>query len=126
MFFNRDLKKVLNETRTLKLNGVRFEIKKLTPVNYMAGANTMVPSFDILKPQTKVQSEEALKGHFKKIQMHFRDVFLASVVKPKLVRKDDGKHVCVDEIFNDWEMATELYNEIMNFTYGKKKSILSY
>jgi len=49
-------------------------------------------------------------------------VLCSAVVHPKLSLKDDGSGIFVEKLFVDWEMVVGLYNEIMTFTYGKKKN----
>jgi hypothetical protein len=58
-----------------------------------------------------------------KLKSHYRDVFLAAVVEPKLKRTDDkgDSGIFVDNLFTDWDLAHELYEQIISYTYGKKK-----
>lgn len=118
IFRNKELKDVLNQNKKVKVKGVLFEIIKLDVSHYLNGSKSLITSWDTYhvgnadKPDVNVH---------KRIKEHFRDVFLAAVVKPVLTRKEDEKEVCVDEIFRDWDLANELYEHIMVFTYGKKK-----
>ncbi len=123
-FGSIDLKTALNQTKKIKVRGVLFEIRKVDVTNYLDGSKSMISTYD-----TYIASEsEADKLNLqKKIRDHYRDVFMSSVVKPKLYRKekDPEDGVFVDDLFKDWDIANGLYEEIMFYTYGKKNSILS-
>ena len=114
--FTRTLKSVLSETKKVKIKGVRFEIRKLSPKDYLSGSKVMIQYFDTYKAG-KVPSETNIK----KVQQHYKDVFLAAVISPKLDRKDDGSGFFVDELFLDWDLCNRLYSVIMEYTIGKKK-----
>lgn len=70
-----------------------------------------------------VTGKEIDKVSVTKIKKHYTDVFMAAVVEPKLSRKLDQEGAPVEGLFNDWELAHELYEKICEFTYGKKKTI---
>ena len=118
------------ETRKIKVHGFPFEIKKLDVLSYLDGSKTMLQEFATYA-QVKESEQSIEKGEatLKKMKSHFTDVFMASVIEPKLVRKKEdsgpnpGDPLFVDHLFSEWDLATELYQEILEFTYGKKKSI---
>lgn len=119
--WNRDLKKTLNRTILVTVQGVRFRIKKVDPFSYMDGSNAIAQIF-----QTYEAKREMTETNLSKVRDHYRDVFLAGVVEPKLVRKPDdlaSGGILVDNLFTDWTLANELYNAILSFTYGKKKTL---
>jgi hypothetical protein len=120
--WNRDLKKALNQTLLVNVQGVRFRIKKLDPFSFMDGSNAISSIF-----QTYEQKREMSEANMAKVRDHYRDVFLAGVIEPKLVRKqdDDQDAILVDKLFTDWTLANELYSSILSFTYGKKKRLFS-
>ena len=62
----------------------------------------------------------------KKVREHLSDVILAGTIKPQLSRKEEEGKISISELFNDWEIAETLYNEILAFTYGKKKLMNSH
>lgn len=116
-FKSKDLKSVLNDVKKIKIKGVIFNIKKLDVSNYLDGSKSLVASYDVYK----IGNENEVGDMQKKIKEHYRDVFMGAVVSPLLSRKEDGDKICVDEIFMDWDLAQDLYEEIMFHTYGKKK-----
>jgi hydrogenase maturation factor HypF (carbamoyltransferase family) len=116
--FGKPLQQHIDETKKIKVNGVRFEIKKINTLNYLEGAKVLKQSYDVYK--TKGQ-EASVAVNDKKVQEHFAHVLCSAVVHPKLSLKDDGTGIFVEKLFVDWEMVVGLYNEIMAFTYGKKK-----
>lgn len=121
-FKKKNLRDALRQTKKLKLHGVLFEIKKISPVNYLTGNSSLIESFSVYSKDTPAFKP----SDYEKIKRHYRDVFLDSVIKPKLTRDESIDGVCVDEIFENWELANDLYLAITELTYGKKKSLLSY
>jgi hypothetical protein len=122
LFKSNDLGNHLNKTKAVKINGVRFVIKRFTPLNYLDGSNILLNSFDAYKIGKDPEADaEMIKQDLKKMRDHFRDTFIAAVVKPALSRKEEPDKVWVDEVFQDWDMACKLYEEVMLYTYGKKK-----
>jgi hypothetical protein len=119
-FWNKSLESALNETRLISVNGVRFRIKKIDPFSYMDGSQAVAQIF-----QTYEQKKEISEPNMERVRSHYRDVFLAGVVEPKLKRKADGEGVLVDNLFTDWELANKLYAEVIGYTYGKKKMYFS-
>lgn len=105
--------------KKVSVHGVIFQLQKLDPLAFLDGSKAMIQSFDIYKLAT---SEVEQQASLAKIKEHYRDVFLASVVEPKLKRKSEDKEgLFVDYLFTEWDVANELYAKIMEFTYGKKK-----
>jgi len=45
---------------------------------------------------------------------------MAGIVYPALCRKEEDGKILVDNLLTDWDLAGELYGEIMSYTYGKK------
>lgn len=122
-FWGRDLKSALNETRLVNIRGVRFRLKKIDPFSYMDGSGAISQIF-----QTYEQKREISEPNMNKIKDHYRDVILAGVVEPKIVRKQEeaiNKAIFVDNLFTDWGLANSLYQEIMEYTYGKKKTLFT-
>lgn len=118
---SRKLEDVLNETRKVRVHGILFTIRKVNIMNYLDGSKVLQQVYD-----TYQSSKEAIPpASEKKIKEHFSHVLVAGVVDPKLSFKQEDGSTFVDNLFTDWDLATELYNEIMNFTYGKKKGLSS-
>jgi len=117
-FWGKDLKDVLDETKLVKIHGVIFRIKKLDPFSYMNGSHAVAQIF-----QTYEQKREISETNMEKVKEHYKDVILAGVVEPKLVRKkDDGEGILAENLFTDWGLANKLYDAILEYTYGKKKT----
>jgi hypothetical protein len=128
------LEDVLFETKSVKIHGVFFEIRKLNPVDYMRGAKVHHAAFQTYEKASAEQKVNMVleEGALKKVQDHYADVFISSVVSfgnppQKLCyKKDEGKEgyegaLCVDKLFTDWDLANELYTEIIVHSFGKKK-----
>jgi hypothetical protein len=119
-----DLKNYLNDTKKVKINGVIFHIRKINVLDYLEGARVLNEFFSVYK--TKDEKNRASKeniDNLKKAKGFMRDVIMAGVVKPKLVRKqsDDPEAIVVDDIFQDFVMAQKLSKEILDYTHHKKK-----
>ena len=117
-FKRRSLDDRLNETKKINVCGVIFKIRKFSTLDYMDGSDALR---QIYKTYT-VGGKEIDKVSVNKIKKHYTDVFMASVLEPKLARKKADKGAPVDGLFNDWELAHELYEKVCEFTYGKKKT----
>jgi len=111
------LNDALSEGKKVKIQGVIFVIRKLSALDHLTGAKVLTQHYDTYKVDKKTPSDPNVKA----IKEHFRDVFMACVISPKLSRKDEAGATSVDELFNNWDMANELYGEIIVYTYGKKK-----
>ncbi len=117
-FFGRDLKSELYETKKVVICGVRFKIKKVNLLNYLDGSQVLVQKFDLHKTPG---AKEVPVPPESKIRKHYSDILVAGVAEPRLVFKAEDGGILVDDLFINWEMVTELYTQIMTFTYGKKK-----
>lgn len=117
-FRKKTLDELINETKTVSVKGVRFTIKKIDIVNHLEGTKVLKTVYDVHKTGKQSDIDETNQ---KKIREHFSHVLVAGVVYPKLTfkKEETGQHV--DELFFDWELVAKLYEEIMLFTYGKKK-----
>lgn len=121
--FSKSLKDALGAKKSIKIRGIQFVLKKIDPLDHAKGLKVMRSCYETYTVKSKGDTE-LTDGQLKKIRDHYRDVFMASVVKPKLSRKDEEDSVCVDDIFTDPELSEMLYMEIMYHTYGKKKLML--
>lgn len=119
--FKKKLSDLLKPHR-VNIHGVIFHLKKLSPLDYVTGARVLQSSFDTYKTSTEKQQLEILSTNMDKIKEHYIDVFMASVVEPKLSRKKDVPDTMwVENLFSDWDLINELYMTIIELTYGKKK-----
>jgi hypothetical protein len=122
-FGSKKLSDVLTKTHLIKVHGVRFEIRKINPVDFMNGSKAVSQLFDVYKTNPEKLEEKQLLSNTNKIKDHYADVFMAAVISPKLVRKieQSDQGVWVENLFSDWDLVSELYQQIMLVTYGKKK-----
>lgn len=116
---------VLDPRKRINIRGVDFVIRKINPVDHLHGAKVLAASYEVKTLESR-KKEKELQGqmNLEKAKDHFRDVFTQCVIEPKIVRKESDAGVgmvFVDRLFLDWDIANELYQEIMIFTYGKKK-----
>jgi len=123
LFKPKSLNDALNLTKKVKIKGVLFTIRKIDVRAHMAGMKVMLQIYDTYRLKGNQKAIETVTPkQYKKIQDTYRDTFLSAVVKPELTKENPpGEKVFVDDIFHDWDMAEELYMEILAHTYGKKK-----
>lgn len=121
--FGRKLEDVVNPTQVVRVHGVKFRIRKLSPMDYLAGSKAVAQIFDTFQSAASLESVEIRQTQVQQIRAHYTDVFLSAVVEPKLKRKveDPGEGTPVEYLMTDWDFANELYQRILELTYGKKK-----
>lgn len=117
--FGKKLNDVLNETKVVKISGVRFVIRKVNLLDYLAGSKVLIQAYDTHK--TAGAKLAGLSIPEDKVKRHYADILVAGVVEPKLSHVKEEGTTFVDDMFPNWEMVETLYAEIMAFTYGKKK-----
>lgn len=119
--FSRSLDSALNATRTVRIEGIKFKIKKINVLDFIEGQKVMFQYFDTYKKDPSAASEV----NFKKLRSHYGDIFMAGVIEPKLTRDPEQKDggLFVEKLLTDWDLANGLYEKIIDFTYGKKKII---
>lgn len=113
----KSLDKKLNETKVVLVSGVRFKIKKINPLNYLDGSKALVSAYEIYKTGKDVSPIFSDK----KVMEHLSHVICAGVVEPKISLKKEEGSFFIEELFIDHELINGLYEQIMLFTYGKKK-----
>lgn len=122
LFAPKSLKEHLGATKTIKIKGILFKIKKIDVMDHLEGSKVMVQMYQTYEEKrAQEKSNLATNTNLKKVKSHLIDVILAGTIKPKLSRKEETSKIHIDELFNDWEIAEALYGEIMAHTYGKKK-----
>jgi|GEM_PF-4519091 len=122
--FRRKLEKVLGATTVVRIHGVPFKIRKLSPLDYLQGSNALRALYDTSqKPVDTLEHVEMTARRVTSIKDHWSEVFLAAVVDPKLKKsKDDpGEGLPVEHLFTEWDLCTRLYSAIVEYSYGKKK-----
>jgi hypothetical protein len=118
--FRRRLSDALCPTRVVWVHRVPFVIRRLSPLDYLDGSKATRSTFDTYKTSKAQPAEVNLKA----LKDTYVDVFMAAVMDPPLSRKvpaPGAKEIWVENLLTDWSLATELYQEILLFTYGKKK-----
>jgi hypothetical protein len=123
LFFGKELSDVLSETKTVRANGIRFKIKRLNVTNHLEGLNCLIETYATY--ERKKEIEKAIPptdqdATIEKVKKAYSDIFLASVVHPKLTAKKDSPGQYVGDLFDDWEMCHSLYEQIMIYTNKKK------
>jgi hypothetical protein len=117
--FGKKLEDVLGQTKKVKVQGVRFVIRKLSPLHYLDGSKVLQASYEIYKTSGNSKLDEVSA---KKIKEHYAQTLVAGVVSPKLTLKEGDEGQSVEALLDGaWELAEELYLAIMEYTYGKKK-----
>lgn len=120
-FRSRSLEDEIEKRKKVKLRGVRFILKKIDPINYVDGSKVLLDSYQVYEVGGK-KERVLTEGDKARMRKHYIDCFMASVVHPRLSRMDGEEgSFFVDKFFDDWEFATELYQEILLVSYGKKK-----
>lgn len=116
LIFGKKINEHLYATKKIRIKGINFKIKKLNPLHYVEGAKVLKQSFDLYKTNN---NKDLLSD--KKVIEHLSHVLVYGVDSPKISFKKEDGGVFVDDMFIDIELVFELYNAIMEFTYGKKK-----
>jgi hypothetical protein len=122
MFWPFKKKKVvdhLNDTRKLKIHHMDFIIKIINVLDHCTGAKVCSAIFSTYQLVSDQKNIEDI--NFKKVKDHYIDVLMAGIVSPEFSRKEkeDGK-IFIGNLLTDWDLAQNLYGEIMAFSYGKK------
>jgi len=119
---DKSLAKALDPQKRVKIEGIIFQIRKLNPLDYLAGYKAIQQMFGVY--QKEVKPAEMGDHEVKKIKEHYAHVFSAAVITPKITVKlpEPGQPGLWSEaLFNNWDICQRLYDEIIQFTYGKKK-----
>jgi hypothetical protein len=110
---------VVAERHTFELFNIKFVIKKLDVMTYLSGAKALMQIYDTYK--NKKENTTLTNEQIKKLERHYKEVFLCSIVEPKLARKEGDKGLPVEHLLTDWGLANGLYEKIIEISYGKKK-----
>lgn len=118
--FNINVEKKLAETKKIKVHHMRFKIKKINVLDFCAGARVCAALYNTYQLNKSSVIDET--ANFQKIKSHYIDVLMAGIVYPVFSRKqgEEGS-IFVENLLTDWSLASELYEEIMKYSYGKKK-----
>jgi hypothetical protein len=121
MFYS-NLKDQISPVKDIKANGIRFKIRPLNVLNHLQGFNVLVETYATYerKKDQKQATVTDIQHALSKVKEVYRDIFLASVIEPKLVSKKDEAGQFVDDLFDDWDLCHSLYEAIMAYTNKKK------
>lgn len=126
-FGAKRLEEVIFKGKKVKVHGVFFQIRKVNPLDYLTGAKVLKQDFSLYELKKAENLATISKAQIDQMKKHYTDVFMAGVIYPTIKRENDNQPgIWVDHLFNDWTLATELYQEIMFYTYGKKKLTKAY
>lgn len=118
--FSRSLESALKDCKKVKIQGVRFRIRKISPLDYMSGANVLKQTYDIYKTKTE-EGQVPDDATLKKVKEHYAHTLAAGIVEPKISLKDEEGAINAYKFLENWELALAVYTEIMEYSYGKKK-----
>lgn len=119
--FSKSLGDVISQTKMVKAGGVKFKIKKLNVLNHIEGLNVLIKTYSTYEDKKiSEKMDKEMSGALDKVKKVYRDVFLSSVIWPKLSASPDKEGQFVDDLFDDWQLCHDLYSEIMQFTNKKK------
>lgn len=120
-FFRRKkLEDIILDTKTIRIKGVKFVLRKINVLDYLEGNRVLQEVFKSSRDLSSGNPASALND--KKVKEQFAQVLCAGIVSPKLSLTDDPeKGLHVEKLFVDWDMVNRLYEQIILFTYGKKK-----
>ncbi len=122
---SKDLTSILNRTKNVWLKDVLFVIKKIDVQSYLAGYRAVQKTVDLYDNKKANESippslDNELES-IKKLRDHYMEVILSGCVSPKFTKTNEPGAIPFEELFLDWDLATQLYQEIMAFTNQKKK-----
>jgi hypothetical protein len=106
----------LNATKTVKIHGMKFKIKRVNILDHCSGAKVCAATYDTYKVGNAPEQSPSAS----KMKSHFIDVLMAGVVYPELSRKQDDGKLPVENLLTDWDLTLQIYGEIISYTYGKK------
>jgi hypothetical protein len=127
------LEEVLFATKRVVVHGIIFEIRKVNQLDFARGAKVHAQWFQTYeKANAEMKAKLFDEKAEERTKDHFRDTFMSAVVsfgKPPrqlCYKKDEGKEgfegrLCVDNLLTDWEFAQDLYVQIVQHSFGKKK-----
>jgi len=105
-------KEALLGYKKVKINGWKFIIKKINPLADFTSEN-MPQIFTSFVSKRKLTEPVLNEATLKKMEEDMKVVIEAGLVEPKLSpRNKSNEGITVDDLFRDYETATELYKEI--------------
>jgi len=118
-FKKKSIENHLSASKKMRIHGMIFKIKRIDVLDHCTGAKVCSAIYDTYKVGNDVSTLENM--NFDKIKSHYIDVLMAGIVSPEFsrVRGVEGK-IHIENLLTDWSLASEIYGEIMAYSYGKK------
>ena len=108
MFNKKITKKRLQQHKTVKIDGMKFVIKKINPLLDFP-ADRMPQIFTSFVSKRKVNPEQQLNEHsLRRSQEDVKLTIAAALIEPKL-----GDEITVEDIMTDATLTLKLYTEIL-------------
>lgn len=119
----RKLEDIINQTKFVRISGIRFKIRKIQVLDHLNGSDVINKTYD----NYQVGKAPPSPVNVKKLKEYYGQVLVAGVVSPPLSHKagEEGK-THVEDLLANWDIVEDLYTEIIDFTYGKKKVLKSF
>lgn len=121
-WFKKPSKEVLQGYKRIRVNGMRFTIRKVNPlVDFSADKIPQIFADYVSRRQLPVSIEKAQKEMYAMIE--------AGVIEPKLfpigIGENRGKEggLTVEDLFRDFEMGQKLYLAILDHSLNRFKGI---
>jgi hypothetical protein len=113
----------IDEKKTIKLKGVRFVIRKLTPFLFL-DKEYMLPISNIMEINNKVNTDKDSAETLAKSKDRIKDILLKGIVCIKIlfIKNPIEKHI--DKIMEQPILYTYLVTQIINHTLSFKKKTL--
>ena len=120
-----DFKNHLLVSKSIKIDGLSFEIRKINVLDHLEGAKVLSEIFSVYKNTKEKNNIEMLDvSNINKLKSYLTDIICAGCVKPKFTRDDVAKNeseIPIKDLFSDWLLSQKLAQEIFEHTHGKKK-----
>lgn len=108
--------------KKVKVNGVAFEIKKVTPEDFLDKTGVPISKWENeIKRISDIQNEGSVT--LSEIKKTWKRVFSKSIIS--IDNKTDDLESLIDTLIENYELSNELFDHIIKYTYSvKKKNIL--
>jgi hypothetical protein len=115
--------KTLNDVlyKKIRVMGIRFLIKRIDVQDYLEGSKVLLKTYDTYQTKAERIAEENQEISNEKAKAHMVDVLMAGIVEPLISRKPEEGKTYIEHLFTEPKLVAGLYQEILTFTFGKKK-----
>ena len=115
------LEKKLLQIKKIKLNGVRYEIKRCTPADFLGKEGIPVSKWQT-EAQYLANKETCGNVTWEETQESYRKIFNKSIVS--INGLDDKVEGLIEVILDNYYISNKLYAEIISHALGTKKKTL--